>query len=48
MLYFCGVLEIIPAPLSWERLRFTPQMQRGFYQLWNKESLTRFEELDPK
>ena len=30
MLYLCRVLEIILAPLSWERLRLTPQRQRGF------------------
>jgi len=30
MFYLCTVLEIILAPLSWERLRPIPQRQRDF------------------
>jgi hypothetical protein len=29
--YLRTVLEIMHAPLSWKRLRFTPQMQRGIF-----------------
>jgi hypothetical protein len=37
--YFCSVLAMVHAPLSWERLRSAPQLQRGFFiKLWYKGS----------